>query len=169
MRARSKIVTCFSVVVALLALTGVGQAQQCRDARGIAVAQVIAPDLNDVAQARLDADGAPIILYNPIAVAIVHRQTQLFFYWHECSHHALGHDFSNVTPTQEQAADCYAIVTLVRSGQLSAADMQVVQRDVVRFGRTDATHLPGRQRALNLNACFALTGTVLHLPFIHLI
>src|SRR5437588_10593426 len=79
---------------ALLTLLPVSASAQitfdgCTDALGRSVASVQA-SVNDIALASL-YNGQPVILYNPFVVLSVSPQTRLFFYAHECGHHALGH------------------------------------------------------------------------------
>ena len=125
----------------------------CVDMRGIPVASVLDYNLNDVATAALAPNGAPIILYNPRVLASTRWQTRLFFYAHECGHHALGHPLEGLRPGQEQEADCWGIRTLVEAGRLSDTDISLIQQDISNFARGDWTHLPGPQRAINLRLC----------------
>jgi hypothetical protein len=126
----------------------------CRDVRGIPVASMVNFGLNDVAMANLAPNGAPVIQYNPNVLAWLAPQTRLFFYAHECAHHARGHAFGSVHPlSQEQDADCTGIRFLVEGGYLSEDDVGVIQADLSRAGRGDWTHLPGPQRAINLRSC----------------
>jgi len=126
----------------------------CVDARGIPVASIPAPGLNDIAAAALDRFGRPVIYYNPGAFQYG-RLIRLFFYTHECGHHALGHTFVSRPVTQEQEADCWAIRTLVQKGLVSDSEMIQIQMTIARFGRGDWTHVPGPQRAINLRHCLA--------------
>ncbi len=132
---------------------------QCVDARGIPVTLVRNDRLNDVAMASLGPRGEPIVQYNPRVLSMMALQTQRFFYMHECGHHALGHVLRRIPMGIEQEADCFGIVTLVRNGEFSDSDIQIVQGDLARAGRGDWTHLPGPQRAINLRACLAAAGT----------
>jgi hypothetical protein len=147
-----------STYLALMALPGAAQVtfDGCKDIRGIPVASVLTPGLNDVAKAGLGAGGAPVIWYNPDVLASASPQFRLWAYGHECGHHALGHNFGTTHPLRlEQDADCFATRTLVEKGLLDANDLAVVQRDVAAMGAGDWTHLPGPQRAINLRACLA--------------
>jgi hypothetical protein len=128
----------------------------CVDARGLPVASIPNYGLNDIASATLDPAGRPVIYYNPRVVVTHYPATRLFFYAHECGHHALGHTFGSVGMSQEQAADCWAIRTLDERGMVTQADVAVIQRELVQFSRADWTHLPGGQRAINLAACLQM-------------
>src|SRR5437879_4547894 len=104
-------------MIALIGLPSQSSAQVtyggCTDARGIPVLSIPDGTLSDIAEATVDVDGNPTIRYNPQIVASARRQTRLFFYTHECAHHALGHVLSGLQLGQEQEADCWGIRTLV--------------------------------------------------------
>jgi hypothetical protein len=129
----------------------------CVDARGIPVASVRNDGLGDVAMATL-VNGQPVIVYNAIVLSWQQPQTRLFWYGHECGHHALGHGLGGYVIGREQQADCFGITSLVRLGLLSDSDVSVVQQDLSRTGRGDWEHLPGPVRAINLRRCLAEAG-----------
>lgn len=144
------------LLLAALALPEVASAQWwggCRDVLGTPVFDYPNYNLADIAMATI-AGGQPVILYNPQWVLSVSPETRRFFYFHECGHHALGQVISgqNIPYASEQAADCWAARTLVRSGEFSRESLRTVQREV-SLSPGDWTHLPGPQRALNLIAC----------------
>ena len=124
----------------------------CRDINGIPVASVSNSSIQDVAMATI-ANGHPVIFYNPYVLAGMRPQTRLFFYAHECGHHALGHALSGLRLGQEQEADCWGINKLKDLKLIDDHGVSVVQLDLARFGRGDWTHLPGPQRAITLRAC----------------
>jgi hypothetical protein len=125
----------------------------CVDFRGVPVASVLNQALPDVAMAHIAPNGAPIIQYNPHVLERLSPQTRLFFYAHECAHHALAHLARHVPFQQEQEADCWAIRTLVQAGRLDPnGDVGAVQQDLF-FSPGDWTHVPGPQRQFNLRAC----------------
>jgi hypothetical protein len=113
----------------------------CRDINGYAVASVSNASIQDIAMATI-ANGNPVILYNPYVLANTRAQTRLFFYAHECGHHALGHALKGLRLGQEQEADCWAINKLVELKLVSDQDISLIQADIARFGRGDWTHLP---------------------------
>lgn len=125
----------------------------CFVGSGFYVPSIEAP-IDDIAVATLMPDGSPVIYYNPQVVSNTIYQTQIFFYYHECAHHIFGHSIGMGFPLQrEQEADCWAIQTLVARGIFSPYDLQLVQSDLSAHARADWTHLPGPQRAINLQAC----------------
>jgi hypothetical protein len=125
----------------------------CVDFRGIPVASILNPQLPDVAAANWAPNQAPIIIYNPYVLARLSPQTRLFFYAHECAHHALAHGIRNIPFAQEQEADCWAIRTLVARRMLDPyRDVAAIQQDL-SFSPGDWTHVPGPRRAFNLRAC----------------
>lgn len=131
----------------------------CTDIRGIPVASVRNDGLNDVAMATLASDGSPIIVYNVRVLTWLRPQTRLFFYAHECGHHALGHNFGTAFPkTMEQEADCWGINALFTAHRIRMRDVAVIQGDISRAGRGDWTHLPGPVRATNLRRCIESEG-----------
>ncbi len=128
----------------------------CRDINGIPVQSIQSTSINDIAVATI-ANGHPVIFFNPYVVAQSPPAVRLFFYAHECGHHALGHVLGGrVTIDQEQEADCFGINELVRAGLVNDAQITVIQRSIYSFGRADWTHLPGPQRAINLRACLSM-------------
>jgi len=122
----------------------------CVDFRGIPVASVLNPYVQDVAVANYAPNGAPIIIYNPNVLAQTRPKTRLFFYAHECGHHVLAHGIRGIPLTREQEADCWAIRTLVDKGLVTDDDVTDIQSDIAQFGRGDWTHLPGPYRAIAL-------------------
>lgn len=127
----------------------------CYIGNGVPVASVAA-NVPDIAMATI-WNSQPVIFYNPQVSSVVSPPTRVFFYFHECAHHVLGHTIGMGFPLMaEQQADCWAIVTLVQSGRFGPAEVQMVQNELALHGRGDWTHLPGPQRAINLQAC--LTG-----------
>jgi hypothetical protein len=130
----------------------------CVDYLGRPVASVPNDYLPDVARAFLAPNGQPVIEYNRHVLDGLSRQSRLFWYGHECGHHALGHNFGRSHPLHvEQEADCFGIVTLVREGLLDLGDVRIVQRELAR-SPGDWTHLPGPQRSVNLEACLEDAG-----------
>lgn len=124
----------------------------CSDINGVPVASVSNNGIRDIAQASI-LNGRPVIYYNPSVLVWVRPQTRLFFYAHECGHHALGHVLSGLRLGQEQEADCWGVVKLRKLHRLTDQDISVVQSDIARFGRGDWTHLPGPIRAIKLREC----------------
>lgn len=132
----------------------------CTDFRGIPVASILSYGINDVAVASLAPNGAPVVQYNPAVLSFFRPQTRLFWYAHECGHHALGHAFGTAHPmAREQQADCWGISALVREGGFDIDDVRIVQQDLSRLPSGDWTHLPGPQRAINLQACLGTSST----------
>src|ERR1700730_10278408 len=115
-------ITLFSLLILLpVAATAQITFDRCTDALGRSVASVQA-SVNDIALATL-YNGQPVILYNPFVVSSVSPQTRLFFYAHECGHHALGHALTGLRLNQEQEADCFGIVELVKRDLLNDDDV----------------------------------------------
>src|SRR5687768_9920371 len=68
-----------------------GRPVSCTDFRGIPVVLIPNPNLNDVGWATLGPGGEPVMILNPLVINPLHPVFQLFWYAHECAHHALGH------------------------------------------------------------------------------
>ena len=129
------------------------------DIRGIPVVSVADRRIRDVAKAGLGPGSRPVIWYNSTVLSFFAPQTRLFWYAHECGHHALGHNFGTTHPLRvEQAADCFGIRSLRDNRLVSKRDMRVIQRDLAKLGRGDWAHLPDRQRAVNLTCCLGSAG-----------
>jgi hypothetical protein len=130
----------------------------CRDAAGRPVASVANNSLQDVAMAALGPNGQPIIYYNQLVLSNLSPQSRLFWYGHECGHHALGHTLGRSYPSsREQEADCFGITTLVGAGRLDLNDVRIIQSEI-SHSPGDWTHLPGPQRAINLGGCLLKAG-----------
>lgn len=149
-----------AVFCIVLALAGRASAQfsGCPDFRGLRATNVPDPTLNDGAQATWAPNGMPIIRYNPAVLSFLSPHARRFVYMHECGHHVLAHAIRHIPFAQEQEADCFAIVTLVRRGEFTPTDVTRLQMEIANLGPGDATHLPWPQRALNLVACLASAG-----------
>jgi hypothetical protein len=131
----------------------------CNDIRNIPVASISDYSVQDIAVAMLAPNGAPLIRYNQNVVSSVAPQTRVFFYMHECGHHALGHNFGTTHQLRvEQDADCFAIRTMVGNGMVNDSDIRVIQADLYSKARGDWSHLPGPQRAINLRECLGNTS-----------
>ena len=137
----------------------------CFDAANRPVPSVSAPGLPDIATSTLTPLGAPVIYYNPGYVAAAGPVVGRFFYLHECAHHALGQVLAlasgRLAPipfAAEQAADCAAIVYLVRTGEFGRRELAIVQASFTG-NPGNWTHLPGPVRATNLTACLQNAGT----------
>ncbi|WP_146204206.1 hypothetical protein [Massilia glaciei] len=128
----------------------------CNDIRNMPVASISDYSVQDIAVAMLAPNGTPQIRYNQNVLVSVAPQTRVFFYMHECGHHALGHNFGTTHPLRmEQDADCFAIQTMVKNRMVNASDIRVIQADLYSRARGDWSHLPGPMRAINLGRCLA--------------
>jgi hypothetical protein len=146
-------------IAMLVVAPGIASAQAtfdgCLDINGVPVQSIQSTSINDVAIATI-AQGYPVIFYNPFVVSQAPGPVRLFFYAHECGHHALGHIVAGrVAMAQEQEADCFGIKTLVDQDLIDDVGINLIQQTLDNFGPGDWTHLPGRQRAINLRHCLA--------------
>ena len=128
----------------------------CLDMFGQPILALASHRIRDVGLARRDKSRGPVIIYNPRRLARLKPSTRVFFYAHECAHHALGHTVGLGHPLAvEQDADCWAIRNLVKRNIFSHHDIKMVQTDLAKLGRGDRTHLPGPERAKRLPGCLA--------------
>jgi hypothetical protein len=58
--------------------------------------------INDIAVASRTASGQPVIYFNAFYANTVSRQMEMFFFAHECAHHALAHAIRNIPFVSEQ-------------------------------------------------------------------
>jgi len=137
----------------------------CQDILGVPVASVVNPALTDIALSAVATlppgqQVQPIIYFQPSAT-VLPAPLRRVIYFHECAHHALGHIAAAalgtpITIAQEQAADCWAIIHLVQSGELHIPQLQMAQaafNDAV-----SGAHLPGPSRPANFVASLAASG-----------
>lgn len=148
----------YLAVVLVLLLTAPFPAYgECYDVRGEIVIELPDERINDVARASLEGAQVAVIRYNPKVLSWFAPQTRQWFYAHECAHHVRGHNFGpytvNFQRIAEVDADCFATETLIRSGSFDSSDLAVVKSDLARLGPGDWVHLPGGQRAINIERC----------------
>lgn len=131
-----------------------GMPVTCNDFRGIPVILVPNPNLNDVGMATLGPQGQPIMMLNPNVISSLPPVMQLFWYAHECAHHALGH-IINRNITNEAEADCLAIKIGRDQGWFPP---QAFQQLIIMLGNNSGSpwgHLPGPMRIQNMMNCYS--------------
>ncbi len=149
------------VLVALLAglLSGSAAAQVqmtfdgCVDASGRAVPSVLDPGLNATFATGVEG-GRAVIRYNPDALPRLQPLTRLFLYSSECARLNLG--MPPVGPrdvSDARTADCWGLVTLLRSNLVQASDIEMIQSDL-RFVGEEWLQVPGPIRTFDLPACY---------------
>ena len=129
----------------------------CLDFNGVPVATIQNTNIQDIAMAYRLPNGTPLIIVNPNVMVWVHPITRAFFYWHECSHHYLGHTLGMGYPfSVEQEADCNAMIYMRNNGLMDEVRLGIIQRDLARCGPGDWTHLPGPIRSINAAKCLGV-------------
>ena len=78
---------------------------------------------------------------------------QMFFYGHECAHHALGHNFYP-SPNVEIDADCWSIKIGRTKGLYSRDDIAAFAPYFANSKGSNVGHLPGPERVAKLLACY---------------
>ncbi len=129
-----------------------GMQVHCDDFRGVTVRTSRMSDLGDVARAWI-VSRMPIITIDTARMAKLPEKVQLFFYFHECGHHAMGHIYVP-TLTSENEADCWSVKKGRKSGMFSREDVVAFAPVFAHSRGSAAGHLPGRERVLHLLACF---------------
>lgn len=135
-----------------------GKKVQCFDYYKRPVLKIRNDSLNDVAFADFmryrGMSASPIIVINTKRLAKLSKQSQLFFIYHECGHHVLGHLYFRDSDIEaEQEADCYALRYLIRNSAFTFKDIAYVQSDMRKFAKASFTHLGGEERADALLKC----------------
>ena len=126
----------------------------CVDINGRQVALQKTPGTNNF-YATATAGGWPIILWDPVKASQFSKETQTFFYAHECAHHALGHTYKQIINAKENQADCWAIRALVSDGTFNRSHVRQVKKELAEIPGDWWEYLPGHQRAFNFDACLA--------------
>lgn len=131
---------------------------ECTDYYQRPVLNVRNDTLNDVAFSDIlrhrGINIGPLIIINYKLLNSLSKSSQKFFIAHECGHHALGHLYFRPPGIEaEKAADCYAVQTLIRSGEFTFRNIEEVQKDMRKFGRRTVYHLDGNARADELLKC----------------
>lgn len=129
-----------------------GTTLQCKDFRGQTVRTIRMDDMGDVARASI-INRMPIITLNPLRLEPLPGMMQVFFFYHECGHHVMGHVFSP-SPTSENEADCWSIKQGRDEKMFSRADVEAFAPHLANSRGSALGHLPGPERASRLLACF---------------
>jgi hypothetical protein len=104
--------------------------------------------LNNVGIATRVQRGQPIIVMNPDVLARFTPLVQVWWFAHECGHHALG------PYNSETNADCWGVRVLRDQGFIrSVHDLQAFAYDLSSLPGSAVGHLPGPQRAQNVINC----------------
>lgn len=118
----------------------------CTAFSGQAVAFIPNWQLPDVGRARPGLP--PTIELNPNVLAQLSPRMQLFWYGHECAHHALG------PYNSESNADCWSIRKMRDQGLLPSHAVAELQAQILGTPGSMWGHLPGPQRAQLFAHCY---------------
>lgn len=127
----------------------------CRDFRNRIVRTVEVEALGDAGRAEFIA-GGPVIMLDPILMAKLPANLQVFFRLHECGHHVLGHLIAP-TSESEKEADCWAIRQARKRG-LTHDDIIAWKPHFAASKGSIFGHLPGPQRIDFLLTCLDSEG-----------
>ncbi len=124
----------------------------CADFRGRPVQTYETRGLGDVAHSALYGR-IPVITLDTEVMATLPGKLQIFFYLHECAHHALGHMFAP-QPESENEADCWSIKTGRDQSYFNLADVLAFANRIIASPGSARGHLPGPERMAYLLECF---------------
>ncbi len=124
----------------------------CNDFQGHPVVLAAAPSLPDVGAARI-VNNQPVIFMNPSVLGAYPPVMQLFWYAHECAHHALGH-LVTMASTNEADADCWAVRTGRSQGWFPPQAFQLLVATLGNSPGSTWGHLPGPARVGHMWACY---------------
>lgn len=132
-----------------------GKIFQCVNSNGNPVRVVEVKELKTMSRAALDsADNSPVVLKNSKILSWIKEETRLYFFAHECAHHALGHTISERHNMDlEIEADCWAATKLVQEKILDAEQIRLVQREINAFGVIEWRIAPGPFRQIEIMEC----------------
>ena len=98
-------------------------------------------------------NGRPTIVYNPRALPDLTDAARAFLYAHECARHNLGQARYVRTEASAQAADCWGLATLQRSGMLREDDAVSALQSSLVFTPQQWLRVPGPVRGFALASC----------------
>ena len=135
----------------------------CVDVRGRLVTTTVDYGLPRLALAAME-NGKAVMRYNPAQLPGLSPRARLFYFAHECARLALG-QAPGVERSIEQArqADCWALATLRRSGELAPDEAVRTLEVELTVDEADWAALPGPVRTIDLAACGRPPGA-LQLP-----
>lgn len=117
------------------------------------------PDVGGASYTR-DAWGnyVPYIVFNPNVLGRLNMRVRMFWFGHECGHHALGHVsrqalYGTRTPWDESETDCWAVRTLRHQYGFSREDIEGIAATLLNNPGSAHGHLPGPYRAQHLVNC----------------
>lgn len=126
----------------------------CNDKFGIPVQTILSPELPDVGMAGIMPDGVRIIYLNSVMLSSLPPRIQLFWYAHECAHHALGHTYGFNKFGREIEADCWAIKLGRNQGWITPQVLKNMERYFFAYPGSPWGHLPGPLRIQNFWYCY---------------
>ncbi len=126
---------------------------RCIDGRGYNVIFFEDASLAKLAEIDNADDGWPLVRYNADALPQLDSKTRMFFFYHQCGHHVLGHALKpDITYQMEEKADCWAVNSLFYSGRLRRSEFKTVQKQISALSEKDWRKV-GPRRALRLANC----------------
>lgn len=121
----------------------------CANWQGIPVQIIANPYLNNVGVAHAGNVGQPVIQLNPQVMNQFSPFVQVWWFAHECGHHAL-----HPSVNSESNADCWGIRVMRNQGLIQwPAQLNAFANELASLPGSPAGHLPGPVRAMNIANC----------------
>lgn len=133
----------------------------CLDARGQPIAAIVDDTLPQVALAA-QSGGRIELRHNPARLPELSHRVRMFYFAHECARIALGHPLAERSAERARQADCWALATLERSGEMAAPDARRELETALMVEDAQWAAIPGPRRVIDLAACSVKGG--LRLP-----
>jgi len=133
----------------------------CLDARGRPLAAIVDDALPQVALAA-QSGGRIELRHNPARLPELSQRARMFYFAHECARIALGHPLAERSVERARQADCWALATLERSGEMAAPETRRELETELMVEDAQWAAIPGPRRVIDLAACSVRGG--LRLP-----
>lgn len=133
----------------------------CLDARGKPLAAIVDDALPQVALAA-QSGGRIELRHNPARLPELSQRARMFYFAHECARIALGHPLAERSVERARQADCWALATLERSGEMAAPEARRELETELMVEDAQWAAIPGPRRVIDLAACSVRGG--LRLP-----
>ncbi len=129
----------------------------CLDARGQPIAAIVDDTLPQVALAA-QSGGRIELRHNPARLPELSHRVRMFYFAHECARIALGHPLAERSAERARQADCWALATLERSGEMAAPDARRELETALMVEDAQWAAIPGPRRVIDLAACSVKGG-----------
>lgn len=129
----------------------------CLDARGKPIAAIVDDALPQIALAS-QSGGRVELRHNPARLPELSHRVRMFFFAHECARIALGHPLADRSAERARQADCWALATLERSGELADPEARRELETALMVEDAQWQAIPGPRRVIDLASCSVKGG-----------